>query len=88
MIFEVIVQFLVQFVFIPSNDCRRQFDLANREAMEEIVKQTGLKISSEYEAYLGKEYTNLNKIDRLMSVMESGKATTISEAIEVAKTEP
>lgn len=62
--------------------------VTNREAMEEIVKQTGLKISSEYEAYLGKEYTNLNKIDRLMSVMESGKATTISEAIEVVKTEP
>ena len=60
----------------------------NREAMEEIVKETGLKISSDYEAYLGKEYTNLAKIDRLMSVMESGKATTVSEAIEVVKTEP
>ncbi len=58
-----------------------------REEMEEVVKQTGLKISSEYESYIGRDYTNAAKIDRLIEIIESGKASNVSEAIEIMKTE-
>ena len=43
------------------NDLQKEYDetVSQKESLEEIVKETSLKISSEYEAYIGKEYTNL-----------------------------
>ncbi len=49
--------------------------------LDEQVRQLGLKISTDYEAYLGKEFTDTVKIDELIAIMETGKASTVSEAV-------
>lgn len=54
--------------------------------LEEDIKQLGLKISTDYEAYLGKDYTDTAKIDELISIMETGKASTVSEAVNIYNT--
>ena len=62
-------------------------EMAGRHAeLEESVKQMGLKISTDYEAYLGKEYTDTVRLDEIISIMETGRATTVSEAINVYNT--
>ena len=62
-----------------------QTSVQNKLTLEEIVKETSLKISSEYEAYIGKEYTNLERIDALIKIMENGQAQTVSQAIDLYK---
>ena len=52
---------------------------------EDTVKQLGIKISTEYEGYLDKTFSNIDKIDELIAIMESGSASTIGEAIQVYK---
>ena len=42
-------------------------------------------ISSEYVAFIGKEYTNLERIDALIKFMENGQAQTVSQAIDLYK---
>ena len=61
--------------------------VTQREAMEEIVKETTLKITSDYEAYIGKSFSSVEKIDSLIKLIESGQATTISQAIDIYKAE-
>lgn len=51
--------------------------------LDELIKQLGLKISTDYEAYLGKDFTDTAKIDGLIAIMETGKASTVSEAINI-----
>lgn len=69
------------------NDLQKEYDetVSQKESLEEIVKETSLKISSEYEAYIGKEYTNLERIDALIKIMENGQAQTVSQAIDLYK---
>lgn len=52
---------------------------------EDTVKQLGLKISTEYESYLDKTFSDIAKINELISIMEAGNAATIGEAIQVYK---
>ena len=42
-------------------------------------------MTNTYEAYLGREFLNAEKIDGLKSLIESGEASNISEAIELYK---
>lgn len=58
----------------------------HRATLEESVKTLGLKISTEYEAFLGKDFTDTAKLDELISIMETGKAATVSEAVSVFRT--
>jgi len=51
-------------------------------AAEEERKQKALELSNEYEVYLGREFMNAEKIDRLAEIISHGTATNISEAIE------
>lgn len=51
--------------------------------LSDSVKQLGLRLSTDYEAYLGKEYTDVDKIDELISIMETGRAATVSEAVNI-----
>lgn len=61
-------------------------EMSKRHAeLEDKVKQLGLKISTEYEAYIGKEFSNPDKIDALIEIIETGKAVTVSEAVNVYK---
>ena len=60
--------------------CAKHTEFDNR------AKEMGIHISSDYEAYLGKEYTNVEKIDELISIMEAGNAATVSEAVNTHKT--
>ena len=55
------------------------------EGIEAIIKETSLKISSDYEAYIGKDFSSKAKIDELIAIMEGGKAQTVSEAINCYK---
>lgn len=52
-------------------------------SLEESVKTLGLKISTEYEAFLGKDFTDTAKLDELIAIMETGRAATVSEAVSV-----
>lgn len=59
--------------------------VAEKTRLEELIKQMGLKISTDYEAYMGKEFMDLVRIDSLISIMETGSALTVSEAITAYK---
>ena len=52
------------------------------------ITWTTLKITSEYEAYIGKEFTNIDKLNELVKIMEGGQAKTISQAIDIYKSQP
>ncbi len=58
-----------------------------REALAEKEQQIGLKISTDYIAYIGKEFSEVSKIDELLKIMETGKAKVVSEAIDIFKSE-
>lgn len=55
--------------------------VASHSQLAEKSKEMGLKISTEYEAYLGKEFTSVEKLDALIAIMETGSVTTVSDAI-------
>ncbi len=54
--------------------------------LEDTVKQMGLKLSTDYEAYLGKNFSDLARIDELITIMETGKAVTVSDAVNAFRT--
>lgn len=58
---------------------------AKHAELEDTVKQTGIKLSTEYESYLDKTFTDVSRIDELISIMETGGAATIGEAIQIYK---
>ena len=60
--------------------------ITKHNELEDTVKQLGIKLSTEYESYVDKSFSNVNKIDELIEIMETGKASTIAEAIQVYKT--
>lgn len=53
--------------------------------LEEQLKTLSINISTNYEAYLGKDFTSPEKVDVLLSYMETGRATTVAEAINIYK---
>ncbi len=55
----------------------------NEEAvrLDELVKQQRIYISSNYEAYLGKEFMNLDKLQEMSGFMKSGIAETVGQAM-------
>jgi VIT1/CCC1 family predicted Fe2+/Mn2+ transporter len=48
---------------------------------EERIKALTLKIASDYEPFLGKDLMSAEKLDALANIIQTGNATTISEAI-------
>lgn len=58
---------------------------AEYSELDDLVKQQRIYISSNYEAYLGKEFVNIDKLTELNSIMKSGSADTISQAIAIYK---
>lgn len=55
------------------------------KAVEEGRKESSLFISENYEAYLGKEFTSIDKIEALEGIFNQSLASNISEAIDVYK---
>lgn len=62
-------------------------DAANSELSGQ-VKEEGLRIANTYEAFLGKEFLDVSNVGKLIEILDTGKATTVSEAVEVYKTQP
>lgn len=58
---------------------------ARRRSLEAEQKDIAYEITSSYEAFLGSEYMSPNKIEELKSVIQSGNAATIIEAINYIK---
>ncbi|MDO5402765.1 MAG: hypothetical protein Q4F11_04940 [Eubacteriales bacterium] len=53
--------------------------------VDNLVKKQRIYISSNYEAYLGKEYVNAEKLQSLNLIMKSGAADTIGQAVAAYK---
>lgn len=49
--------------------------------LDDLVKQQRIYISSNYEAYLGREFIDKDKLTELDNIMKSGACTTIAQAI-------
>ena len=49
--------------------------------LDDLVKQQRIYISSNYEAYIGKEFVDKEKLAELCNIMKSGACTTIAQAI-------
>ena len=54
---------------------------AEREKLDSLIKEQRAYISSNYEAYLGREFTNVDKLVDLSDFMREDPALTISQAI-------
>ena len=62
----------------------RLFDMnERRKSLDEQIKQKRLYISSNYEAYLGKEVFDIGKLLKLLQIIRSGQADTIAKALAV-----
>ncbi len=55
---------------------------------EEKMKALTLKIASEYEPILGKEYMTIKGVDSLIQIIQAGNAVNISEAIAFHRLNP
>lgn len=53
------------------------------DELDDLVKKQRIYISSNYEAYLGKEFINVDKLAELNSIMKSDSADTIAQALAV-----
>lgn len=49
--------------------------------LDELVKNQRIYIASNYEAYLGKEFTSLDKLQEMQSYMKTGVADTVGQAL-------
>ena len=59
--------------------------VARHAELEDTVKQLGIKLSTEYESYVDKSFSDTAKIDELIAFIENGQATTVAEAIQAYK---
>ncbi len=54
--------------------------------MEQEGKELALNISTNYTAYLGEENITLDRIEKLIMIMDSGNAPTVGAAINISQT--
>ncbi|MDE7324904.1 MAG: hypothetical protein K2N63_01260 [Lachnospiraceae bacterium] len=50
---------------------------------EESVKNLSMKLTSEYNSYLGKENLDIGMVDGLIRIMEAGRAETVKDALNI-----
>ena len=67
------------------DDMEKKLSALNEQyiKLDEQIKLKRMYISSNYEAYLGKEVFDLDKLLKLMQIMKSGQADTIAKALAV-----
>ena len=67
--------------------CNMETELEKKKVeydeLDDLVKKQRIYISSNYEAYLGKEFINVDKLLELNSIMKSDSADTIAQALAV-----
>ena len=67
--------------------CNMETELEKKKVeydeLDDLVKKQRIYISSNYEAYLGKEFINVDKLFELNSIMKSDSADTIAQALAV-----
>ena len=51
--------------------------------LDDLIKQQRIYISSNYEAYLGKDFMSMDKLSELNQIMKSDSADTIAQALAV-----
>ena len=68
---------------LSSMETELQKKKAEYDDLDDLVKKQRIYISSNYEAYLGKEVFDLDKLLKLMQIMKSGQADTIAKALAV-----
>ena len=56
--------------------------------VEENIKKLSMKLTSEYNSYLGKENLDIQMIAALIRIMEVGRAATVADALAVYRSEP
>lgn len=56
--------------------------------VEENIKKLSMKLTSEYNSYLGKENLDIQMITALIRIMEVGRAATVTDALAVYRSEP
>lgn len=54
---------------------------AEYDELDDLIKKQRIYISSNYEAYLGKEFMNVDRLMELNSIMKSDSADTIAQAL-------
>lgn len=58
---------------------------SDADRLEDVANKMTLDISKKYDAYLGKDFLKVDKLDALIEIIDKGEAKTIAEAIEVYK---
>ncbi len=68
-------------------EAKERYQLVHRECsqLEDQIKELSMRISNDYEAYLGKEFMNLSSLEKLISIMQENQLTKVSEAMEYYK---
>jgi len=68
---------------------KKEYDrvYAEIKKIEDKIKKLSIEIVMDYEAYLGKEFMTVEKLDHLVNLMTSNNLKTISEAITLYKEE-
>lgn len=56
---------------------------AQQRKTEENIKRLSMKLTNEYNSYLGKENLEVSTIDALLKIMEAGEAATVKDALAV-----
>ncbi len=73
---------LGQIELMKSELAKKQEEAA---ALDELTKRQRIYISANYEAYLGKEFMNADKLQELHDIMKSGVADTVAQALAAYK---
>lgn len=60
---------------------------ASLKEKESLIKDVSKHLTSNYEVFLGKEFVNYERLNELIHIMESGRASTVSEALTIYKSE-
>ena len=68
---------------ITSMDAELKKKKDEYDDLDDLVKKQRIYISSNYEAYLGKEFMSVDRLSELNSIMKSGAADTIAQALAV-----
>lgn len=54
-------------------------------AADKALRESTMQVTGTYESYLGKDFMDVNRVESLIQIVESGKAANITEAIAVYK---
>ena len=68
---------------LNSMETELQKKKAEYDDLDDLVKKQRIYISSNYEAYLGKDFMSMDKLSELNQIMKSDSADTIAQALAV-----